>query len=107
MGAKVKVTSRLDDIARRALDQSDDTVREVAERVARGAKGRAPRRTGSLAESIATEQDGPMKYYVTADFPWYLLEHGTARAGARPFMVPAAEAERDNLKRAVSDLFKP
>jgi HK97 gp10 family phage protein len=105
--ARVRVTSRLDEIAARALRDADIQLEQVAERVARNAKARAPRRTGRLAESITTERESATTVNVIADFPWFLIEHGTSRAGARPFMVPAAEQERDALRKAIGELFEP
>jgi HK97 gp10 family phage protein len=85
---------------------TDDRIRQSAERIAQGAEQRAPRRSGDLAESIAVERIGPFEYAVTADIPWRFLEFGTVKMGAQPFMVPAAEAERDNLIRSLGGLFR-
>lgn len=104
---KVKVTSRLDDIAVRALRDADSKLEASARRIADGARARAPRRTGALAETIDVAQEGPLSFAVVADIPWRFLEFGTVKMGARPFMTPAAEAERDKLNRGIGELFKP
>jgi HK97 gp10 family phage protein len=106
MAARVTVKSRLAEIATQATMGADDRLRQSAERIAQGAVQRAPRRTGELAESIGVEQIGPFEYAVVADIPWRFLEFGTVKMGAQPFMVPAAEAERDNLVRSLGGLFR-
>ena len=106
MSARVTATSRLAQIAQNATMSADARLRDSAERIAQGAEQRAPSRSGALAESIGVEKTGPYEYAVTADIPWRFLELGTVKMAAQPFMVPAAEAERESLIRSLGGIFR-
>lgn len=104
--------SRLDSIARSLPDEVDSAIRLSAEAIEAGAKSRVPVDTGDLRDAIHTEKLEDGSYRVVAgngDVFWgNFVEHGTTRTPAHPFLLPAAEAERDNIdglvRRALSDL---
>lgn len=104
--------SRLTKIARSLDEELDLPMRLVAEAIEAGAKGRAPVNTGALRDAIHVEKRGEGSYAVVAGdgdvFYGHLVEGGTTKAPAHPFLVPAAEAERDNVdeivRRALGDL---
>jgi hypothetical protein len=63
--------------------------------------------THALDRQIETEQVGPLKVLVESRDPksaW--LELGTARMAARPFLMPAAERQRPEVTRLVSDAIR-
>lgn len=83
-----------------------DAINDGAQRIADRAKAAAPVRTGRLKESIDTraapEQAtgraaGGYRRDVVAEWYWFLQEFGTVNQAARPFMIPAAEAERASI----------
>lgn len=82
--------------------------KRTADRVADRAKQNVPRATGALHGSIRTVKASG-GYVVRAGnrnvFYGHLVEFGTVKMPARPFLVPAAEAERDGhqlmVKRAL------
>lgn len=61
--------------------------------------------TGALINSIQSDTDGPMQaaVHTNVDHAVY-LEYGTIHMAPRPFMVPAAEAERSEFVRRLSNL---
>lgn len=85
---------------------------QAAQAIAAGAKSRAPVDSGDLRDSIHVEHVDEGVYAVVAGdsdvFYGHMVENGTVRTPAHPFLVPAAEAEKDNLdelvRRAYGDL---
>lgn len=77
-----------------------------ARRIAARAEASAPRLSGDLAESVRAESGpGTDARAVVGDWKAHLIEFGTVRHAAQPFLVPAAEAERDAHARAIRALF--
>jgi HK97 gp10 family phage protein len=101
--SQVKVTSRIPQIIAKAQARQKAALRAVAEDVADKAKSRAPRSTGTLAESIQAEPEGD-DYAVTAEWYWRLVEFGTRHSAAHPFATPAAQGAQAELTRRVGDL---
>lgn len=71
-------------------------------------KLRAPYKTGQLRGSIAISKRGRQKYSVRigpdkSGFYGRMLELGTSRMPARPFMRPAFDAVHNDAQRAISD----
>lgn len=97
--------SRLTKIARSLDEELDLPMRLVAEAIEAGAKGRAPVNTGALRDAIHVEKRGEGSYSVVAGdsdvFYGHLVEHGTTKAPAHPFLIPAAEAERNHIPEIV------
>lgn len=98
--ARSSYSSRIPSILRSAERRVKAANRNAAENIAQAAEARVPRDSGDTARSIDTSpvDDG---HEVTVDFPAHLLEFGTVKMGARPFLTPAAEAEREAHQRAV------
>lgn len=98
--------SRIPQIIAKAQRDAETVNAASAERIAQEAQGRAPRDTGELADSIEAKPGEDDEYRVEVGV-WYahFLEFGTSRQGARPFLTPAAEAEREPHRKAISDLY--
>lgn len=77
-----------------------------ARRIAADARQRVPVLTGDTRDSIKAESSDGDTARVTVGFPGQFIERGTRHMGARPFMVPAAEAERQAHRNAIRDLYK-
>ena len=79
-------------------------LRVGAEVVEASAKVRAPTESGDLRNAIHVE-DGDDGVYVVAGggdvFYGHMVEFGTSHSAAHPFMVPAAEENRDTVAAAV------
>lgn len=99
--SSVRLTSDFPEIARRLERNAEALVRRTAENIAGEAKQRAPRATGKLARSIKVHRVGEFEYRVEVG-AWYahFIEFGTVKMAARPFLTPAAEAERGDFQRA-------
>ena len=81
----------------------------TAQAIVREAKGRAPRRTGALAEGIHYEESKDGLGYVVLvvrpgrhGVPWW-VEHGTQYMTARPFLHVSAALEQPGHYRRVED----
>lgn len=77
-----------------------------ARRIAADAKQRVPKRTGATARTIRAQKATGDDSEAVVGFPGQFIERGTRNIGARPFMVPAAEAERQAHQRALAALWK-
>lgn len=100
---RVDIDSRIPRIVRNLPDEVDDALRRGAEAIESGAKSRAPVDSGDLRDSIKADRLGVGEYEVASDaFYAHMVEFGTTKAGAQPFLLPAAEAERDNIVKAVT-----
>lgn len=84
--------------------------RQTADRVADRAKQNVPRATGALHDSIrviksSRSTNGRVRVGNRNVFYAHMVEFGTVKMPAQPFLVPAAEAERDGhqltVKRAL------
>ena len=99
----MSVESRLPKIANAIPDIVLDAARRGADQIAADARDRAPVDSGDLRDSIHVERvnDG---YSVVAGNTrvWYghLVEHGTVKSAAHPFLIPAFES---NIGPIVTD----
>jgi HK97 gp10 family phage protein len=96
--------SRLPEIAVTLEPRVIAAVRAGAEAVEAEAKTRVPVASGALRDAIHTDLDGDDVYVVAGTddvFYGHLVEHGTSRVPARPFLVPALEARRDSILNGV------
>jgi HK97 gp10 family phage protein len=77
----------------------DAAVKAGAELVEQAAKERVPVRTGDLRDAIHTERVRHAEYAVVGGdgkaFYGHLVEFGTTRAPAHPFLVPGLEERRE------------
>ncbi len=93
----------LEALKKKIIEGVAQTLAESAEALAENAKARAPFKTGELRESISVEasEDG-LLLEVIADAPHApLVEFGTRKLPAQPFMVPAAEEEFPKIREAL------
>lgn len=93
--------SRLPQIEAELVAKMDAVVKTVAEQIEQAAKERVPVDTGRLRDAIHTDHIGPGEYSVVAGdnkaFYGHVVEHGGARIGGRPFLVPALEEARGEV----------
>lgn len=93
----------------RALKRAGEPVRAAAEAL-------APRATGELAESMEIRatlkasqrrgriKGGPVEMFIGSTDPKaHLLEFGTSKMPAQPFMRPAWDANKDRVLRTLKD----
>lgn len=87
----------------------DAVAREGAAMVESGAKERVSVRTGKLRDAIHIERKAAGEYDVVAGdseaFYGHIVEHGSVHTPPRPFLVPAGEeAKREIRARAATRL---
>lgn len=98
------VTSRLDRIALELAAKLDAVGRATAERIERDAKATVPVGAPSvhLRDAIHVERTGIGEYEVRAGdsdvFYGHIVEHGSVHSAPHPFLLPAAEAARSEIK---------
>lgn len=67
------------------------------------AKQRVPVDTGKLRDAIHTDHEARGEYAVVAGngdvFYGHIVEHGSVKTPARPFMVPAADETQPLVRR--------
>lgn len=103
--------SRIPQIAAELDDRLDEVARHTAEAIAAQAKARVPVHSGDLKRSIHVDRKGEAEYAVIAgdSTAWYghLVEYGSRRTPAHPFLIPAGESQRDDYeadaKRALQE----
>lgn len=87
----------LDDNVSRGLGQG-------AQAMADSASSKAPVDTGQLRDSIEAQEQGAMSWEVVADTDYAAaVELGTVRTAAQPYMLPAFDAEKDNVIEAIKE----
>lgn len=89
---------KLPEFARAEVQQTMDT---TAFQVANGAKARAPRRTGALANAIGWKSrprslSAVVGINVAAAPHWRFVEYGTVKMAAKPFLRPSALSMESN-----------
>jgi HK97 gp10 family phage protein len=97
---RFKYESRIGRIAGELDNRMKLAARFSAEAIEAGAKSRVPVQSGSLRDSIHTVEtdDGYMIVAGDSDvFYGHIVEHGSVNTAPRPFLIPAAEAERDHV----------
>lgn len=107
MAATLK--SRFPQIAAEIVPRVGQAVAQAADVVVERASARAPDRTPlgvGLVASIHKERRGPAEYAVIAGdddvFYGHMVEFGTTKMSARPFLVPAAEESSDAAEALVT-----
>jgi HK97 gp10 family phage protein len=92
-------------IIRQLSPRVEAALRTGAETIERGAKARVAVDSGDLRNAIHTEKD-PEGYRVVAGdskiFYGHLVEYGTSRTPAKPFLIPAMEQGRAVVVAAVA-----
>jgi HK97 gp10 family phage protein len=94
--------SRLPQIAAELGARMDALTRTTAEIVEQRAKDRVPVATGKLKNAIHVEREGVGEHMVIAGdtevFYGHIVEHGGSNTPAQPFMTPAVEQTRAELR---------
>lgn len=102
--------SRIPEIRAQLPEKLDATVRIAAEGIEAEAKSRAPVGTGALRDSIHTDKTSDAEYRVVAGdsdvFYGHIVEHGSVKQPAQPFLIPALEARRDDTLAAINRTLK-
>lgn len=106
MAQFTSLQSRIPGIMLDLPGEVDAAIKAGAEAIAEDAQGRVPVDSGALRDAIHVEQI-PGGYSVVAGndqaFYGHIVEHGGARTPSRPFLIPAFEAKRDTLLKAVEE----
>jgi HK97 gp10 family phage protein len=102
--------SRLPQIAVRLDEALGEALEDVAAAIVDGAKARVPVNTGALRDAIHWERTDDESVRVVAGdgkvYYGHMVENGTVNQPPRPFLVPAAEAERHQLPKRVALVIK-
>lgn len=100
---KTDLDSRLPMIAAEMLPLVETAVRSGAELIARQAK--VPVASGELRDAIHVDETEDGHMVVAGDddvFYGHLVENGTTITPPRPFLVPAAEASREEVVAGIA-----
>lgn len=95
-------TSRIPTVMTLLEARLEAVAEKAADEVVAEAQRRVPYKSGNLHDAIHKEA-GPLpgEYVVLAGdsevFYGHLVEHGTVKTGAQPFLIPAAEDVKDNI----------
>src|SRR4029453_3788123 len=105
-GATVQIVyNHIPRIAAALRPACGEIVQETILAIETGAKIVGPVDTGALRASLQSDMTGDTSGQGAnnTDFSVY-VEYGTVHMGERPYMTPAAEAERRHFMRKMSDL---
>jgi HK97 gp10 family phage protein len=103
---KTTLISRIPAIVADLPSTVKDALEESADAIAEGAKSRVPVDTGDLRDAIHVEEIENGFSVVAGDddvFYGHIVENGGVNTPPRPFLIPAFEAERDNLLERVAE----
>ena len=102
--------SRIPEIAATLDARIIAAMRTAVEAVEMDAKARVPVASGELRDAIHIETEDRNSVSVVAGddnvFYGHFVEHGTSRVPARPFLVPALEAKREEILASVNAVLK-
>lgn len=108
MAATLK--SRFPTIIAELRPKVSSSIKFGAELIAEDAQERVHRDTEDLYHAIHTERTGPAEYAVIAGddqvFYGHLEEFGTSHSPPHPFLVPAVEAQEENVVALVAAALK-
>lgn len=105
----VTLKSRIPLIMENLDDTLLETVTELAERIADGARERVPVDTGALRDAIHVRADEEGVAVVAGDnvaYYGHIIENGSVKAPAHPFLIPAYEAETPRLGEIAAESFE-
>lgn len=99
---------------RKGERQTATAVRQTAKGIVKKAQAKVPVDTGHLRSSIRYESlDNEHRAHVTVDTRderhesyGHFVEYGTTRMAAQPFLIPAAEAEREPFRRKIAKAYE-
>lgn len=99
-----KDTRVLEKILAQLHPKTEAVLRDAAFRIQADAAIHAPYDTGALSNSMTAEPDTPLTWIIRDGVQYGIFnEMGTVKMPARPFLVPAVEAERS---RGFVDAFR-
>lgn len=103
------VTIERDNFARlaaQALAKAGQIVRKTAFDIEGQAKADAPVDTGALRNSIQAEAEEALTWAVAVGVEYGIYQElGTYKMPAHPYLIPAAESNRDPFLAAMGNLF--
>lgn len=102
----VTLKSRFPEIAAALPNRVGAALEPAAETIKEAARQRVPVATGRLRDAIHVRKDNVLAYSVVAGddeaFYGHMVEHGTNKNPPHPFLVPAAEEQRDQVEHLVT-----
>lgn len=108
-----KLTGDLTKRMRRGERRTNAAVQSTAKAIVKGAQTHVPVDTGHLRGSIKADKLEGDQALVTVDtrddrHPSYAayVEYGTRHMAAQPFLIPAAEAEREPFRRKIRKAYE-
>jgi HK97 gp10 family phage protein len=96
----VTLKSRIPEIAAEMEARLEATLEAAGELIVKGAKERVPVESGRLRDAIHVETTAKGVSVVagsTEAFYGHMVENGTTHSAPHPFLVPAAEAAKDEI----------
>ncbi|MCY6354517.1 HK97-gp10 family putative phage morphogenesis protein [Clostridium sp. ZS2-4] len=112
-----EILNRIQSIGANVGRLENKALRNAAEPILEDAKANAPVRTGKLKKGLkitrVKKKDGVKYILVGVDrgdnseiFYGKFIEFGTSKMPAKPFMQPAYEKNKDNIKRTIAETLK-
>ena len=99
-----RAAARVRGMGARLESAAAEAVRQSAEAALSAAQSRAPVRTGRLRDSLSARAEGTAASVSTSCGYAAAVELGTSRQPARPFLFPAAQAQRLALPALAAQL---
>lgn len=106
-----ELTQHLETMGREADKYAEEALVKAGTTLQTETKKHAPVRTGNLSRHIELSKvkDGEIDVYVDQQGPAYygrMLEEGTSKMNARPFMYPAFHKSRFKLEREMAKVLR-
>ena len=99
-----RVAARVRGMGAKLESAAAEAVRQSAEAALSAARSCAPVRTGRLRDSLSVRAEGTAAVvFASCDYA-AAVELGTSRQPARPFLLPAAQAQRQALPALAAQL---
>jgi HK97 gp10 family phage protein len=105
------LTSRIPQIVLSLNPRVDGALKVGAEAISQEAKQRVPVETGTLRDAIHVDSSGVGGGWsvIAGDddaFYGHIIEHGGVNTPPHPFLIPAAESQRDSVAAAVTAVLR-
>lgn len=92
--------NRLPELGRKVRERAIAVINEHAHRVVDAAKQLAPVRTGALRDSITVSESSHGGVRIVVGVPYAgIVEFGSSKQSAQPYLLPALEGDRPDLIR--------
>jgi HK97 gp10 family phage protein len=102
-----QIAAKMEVYKKQVAQAAAKALAEHAAQVAEDAKALAPVDTGELRDSIEVVKTDDLHYQVVAMAPYAIeVELGTATQAAQPFLFPAMEANKSDLKDNLAKALK-